>query len=40
MNDPVKNDENATVDEKTLDALWELGAFGLQVPAGKMKFTL
>ncbi|XP_012278524.1 very long-chain specific acyl-CoA dehydrogenase, mitochondrial [Orussus abietinus] len=32
VNDPVKNDDTATIDEKTLSALWELGAFGLQVP--------
>lgn len=32
VNDPAKNDTNEKVDEKTLSALWELGAFGLQVP--------
>ncbi|XP_015609991.1 very long-chain specific acyl-CoA dehydrogenase, mitochondrial isoform X2 [Cephus cinctus] len=32
INDPVKNDENGSIDEKTLEALWSLGAFGLQVP--------
>lgn len=32
INDPVKNDKNACVDEKTMAALWELGAFSLQVP--------
>ncbi|XP_066603388.1 very long-chain specific acyl-CoA dehydrogenase, mitochondrial [Prorops nasuta] len=32
INDPVKNDDTATIDEKTASALWELGAFGLQVP--------
>jgi very long chain acyl-CoA dehydrogenase len=31
VNDPVKNDDTASVDEKTADALWELGAFGLMV---------
>lgn len=33
VNDPVKNDDTANIDEKTMAALWELGAFGLQVPA-------
>uniref|UniRef100_A0A182J7F3 Very long-chain specific acyl-CoA dehydrogenase, mitochondrial n=1 Tax=Anopheles atroparvus TaxID=41427 RepID=A0A182J7F3_ANOAO len=32
VNDPVKNDANAAIDEKTTEALWELGAFSLQVP--------
>ncbi|KMQ95777.1 very long-chain specific acyl- mitochondrial [Lasius niger] len=32
VNDPVKNDENACADEKTVAALWELGGFALQVP--------
>ncbi|KFB39253.1 hypothetical protein ZHAS_00006602 [Anopheles sinensis] len=32
VNDPVKNDANASIDEKTTEALWELGAFSLQVP--------
>lgn len=32
INDPMKNDETASIDEKTSTALWELGAFGLQVP--------
>lgn len=32
MNDPAKNDVLETVEEKSLAALWELGAFGLQVP--------
>ncbi|EFN79131.1 very long-chain specific acyl-CoA dehydrogenase, mitochondrial [Harpegnathos saltator] len=32
INDPAKNDQNAAIDEKTATALWELGAFGLQVP--------
>lgn len=33
VNDPVKNDTNATIDQATLDGLWEMGAFGFQVPA-------
>lgn len=32
MNDPAKNDSLEKVDEKSLAGLWELGAFGLQVP--------
>jgi very long chain acyl-CoA dehydrogenase len=32
VNDASKNDLNAEVDENTLESLWELGAFGLQVP--------
>lgn len=32
VNDPMKNDENASIDEKTSQAMWELGAFCLQVP--------
>ncbi|XP_020283429.1 very long-chain specific acyl-CoA dehydrogenase, mitochondrial [Pseudomyrmex gracilis] len=32
VNDAAKNDQNACVDEKTANALWELGAFALQVP--------
>ncbi|XP_058815271.1 very long-chain specific acyl-CoA dehydrogenase, mitochondrial-like [Topomyia yanbarensis] len=32
INDPVKNDTNAHIDDKTAEALWELGAFSLQVP--------
>lgn len=32
INDPMKNDENASIDEKTMQAMWELGVFGLQVP--------
>lgn len=32
VNDPVKNDSTASIDQATLDALWELGAFGLQAP--------
>lgn len=35
VNDPYKNDETSNIDQKTLDALWELGAFGIQVPTGK-----
>ncbi|CAH0767479.1 unnamed protein product [Diatraea saccharalis] len=33
VNDPAKNDANAEVEPATLSGLWELGAFGLQVPA-------
>ncbi|XP_075213409.1 acyl-CoA dehydrogenase very long chain [Lycorma delicatula] len=32
VNDPAKNDANERVDERTLEGLWELGAFALQVP--------
>ncbi|XP_055595023.1 very long-chain specific acyl-CoA dehydrogenase, mitochondrial [Uranotaenia lowii] len=32
VNDPVKNDNNAKIEEPVCDALWELGAFSLQVP--------
>ncbi|KAG7199648.1 hypothetical protein KM043_014241 [Ampulex compressa] len=32
INDPMKNDTNASIDEKISKALWELGAFSLQVP--------
>ncbi|XP_012214486.1 very long-chain specific acyl-CoA dehydrogenase, mitochondrial [Linepithema humile] len=32
INDAAKNDQNASVDEKTANALWELGGFALQVP--------
>ncbi|XP_032672716.1 very long-chain specific acyl-CoA dehydrogenase, mitochondrial [Odontomachus brunneus] len=32
INDPAKNDQKASLDEKTAAALWELGAFALQVP--------
>lgn len=35
VNDPAKNDAAATVDQATLDAVWDLGALSLQVPAGK-----
>ncbi|XP_063218815.1 very long-chain specific acyl-CoA dehydrogenase, mitochondrial [Bacillus rossius redtenbacheri] len=31
-NDPMKNDSLERVDERSLEGLWELGAFGLQVP--------
>ncbi|XP_058805897.1 very long-chain specific acyl-CoA dehydrogenase, mitochondrial-like [Phymastichus coffea] len=31
VNDPFKNDETSSIDEKTQKALWELGAFALQV---------
>lgn len=33
VNDPAKNDADAQIEEGTLAGLWELGAFGLQVPA-------
>ncbi|XP_046429148.1 very long-chain specific acyl-CoA dehydrogenase, mitochondrial [Neodiprion virginianus] len=32
VNDPVRNDDESSINEKTSAALWELGAFGLQVP--------
>ncbi|XP_045453910.1 very long-chain specific acyl-CoA dehydrogenase, mitochondrial [Melitaea cinxia] len=32
VNDPAKNDADAQIEEGTLSGLWELGAFGLQVP--------
>ncbi|XP_018571262.1 very long-chain specific acyl-CoA dehydrogenase, mitochondrial [Anoplophora glabripennis] len=32
INDPAKNDAEEKVEEKSLNALWELGAFALQVP--------
>ncbi|XP_033334311.2 acyl-CoA dehydrogenase very long chain [Megalopta genalis] len=32
VNDPMKNDENAYIDEKTMSTMWETGAFALQVP--------
>ena len=32
VNDPAKNDSNSCLDQNTLDALWDLGAFGIQVP--------
>lgn len=32
MNDEVKNDDNASIDQATLDALWDLGGMSFQVP--------
>lgn len=32
VNDPARNDADASIEEGTLAGLWELGAFGLQVP--------
>lgn len=32
VNNPGKNDEDSAVEPQTLDGLWELGAFSLQVP--------
>lgn len=32
VNNPLKNDEIEKVEDATFEALWELGAFGLQVP--------
>lgn len=32
VNDPVKNDTTASIEQSVCDALWDLGAFGLQVP--------
>lgn len=32
VNNAARNDENAVIDENTLEKLWELGAFGIQVP--------
>lgn len=32
INNPEKNDDTSNIDQKTLDALWELGAFAIQVP--------
>ena len=32
VNNAAKNDENSKIDDKTLEALWELGAFCIQVP--------
>lgn len=28
----MKNDENEFIDKKTMTAMWELGAFSIQVP--------
>ncbi|KAM3960874.1 acyl-CoA dehydrogenase very long chain [Aphomia sociella] len=33
VNDPAKNDADAQVEAGTLEGLWQLGAFGLQVPS-------
>lgn len=33
VNDAARNDANAKIDDNTLQKLWELGAFGIQVPA-------
>lgn len=33
MNDPAKNDQLEKVEDKTMEGLKEMGAFGLQVPA-------
>ncbi|XP_068143495.1 very long-chain specific acyl-CoA dehydrogenase, mitochondrial isoform X1 [Drosophila tropicalis] len=32
VNDAARNDDNSKIDENTLTTLWELGAFGIQVP--------
>ncbi|XP_065355121.1 very long-chain specific acyl-CoA dehydrogenase, mitochondrial-like [Calliphora vicina] len=32
VNDAAKSDEDCKTDDKTLDKLWELGGFGIQVP--------
>lgn len=32
VNDSFKNDENASIDKETMQALWDLGAFSIQVP--------
>ncbi|XP_026274672.1 very long-chain specific acyl-CoA dehydrogenase, mitochondrial [Frankliniella occidentalis] len=32
VNDPLKNDQLEKVEDQSLEGLWELGAFGLQVP--------
>lgn len=32
VNDAVRNDDMQTVDDKTLDTMWDLGGFALQVP--------
>lgn len=34
VNNPVKNDDTANIDQATLDAFWELGGFSIQVPNG------
>lgn len=33
VNDPAKNDADSAIEPNTLSGLWELGAFGLQVPS-------
>ncbi|XP_030383583.1 very long-chain specific acyl-CoA dehydrogenase, mitochondrial [Scaptodrosophila lebanonensis] len=33
VNNAARNDENSKIDDNTLTALWELGAFGIQVPS-------
>lgn len=32
VNDPAKNDALEKVEDKCLEALWDMGAFGIQVP--------
>ncbi|KAJ2940779.1 hypothetical protein O0L34_g14892 [Tuta absoluta] len=32
VNDPAKNDADSKIEENTVKGLWELGAFGIQVP--------
>lgn len=32
VNNPLKNDEIETVEPNTLEGLWDMGAFSLQVP--------
>ncbi|XP_037968496.2 very long-chain specific acyl-CoA dehydrogenase, mitochondrial [Plutella xylostella] len=32
VNDPARNDQDASIEPETLNGLWDLGAFGLQVP--------
>lgn len=33
VNDAVRNDETSEIEQKTLDALWELGGMAIQVPS-------
>ncbi|XP_017864185.1 PREDICTED: very long-chain specific acyl-CoA dehydrogenase, mitochondrial [Drosophila arizonae] len=33
VNNAARNDENSVIDDKTLDALWELGGMAIQVPS-------
>ncbi|KAF9803355.1 hypothetical protein SFRURICE_007201 [Spodoptera frugiperda] len=33
VNDPAKNDTDSKIEDNTVSGLWDLGAFGLQVPA-------